>query len=319
MRKPASKLTRVLLRGFHRAKPLRSGSLLITLWGDALAPRGAAVTLGSLIRLAQPLGLNERLVRTSVGRIARRGLISARRAGRRSEYRLTAQGRRLFAAATRRIYGPAPPHWSGRWTLVLLPRISSARRERLREELRWLGYGILSGGVFAHPARSLNESRRELASLGVPSATVLQAQSAGRAADRDLVTAGWDLAQLRRAYLRFIRAFAPIRAQLRRPRRGRAAAELTPTAAYVVRILLIHEYRRIHLRDPLLPHDLLPPAWIGVAAEQLCRDLYRLVFSAAEEFIAAHGARLHSRLPPVSAQTYERFGGLAKRRSQAQS
>src|SRR5215831_12965931 len=184
MREPASKLTRELLRGFQHHKPLRSGALLITLWGDALAPRGAAVTLGSLIRLAQPFGLNERLVRTSVGRIARRGLISARRAGRRSEYRLTAQGRRLFAAATRRIYGPAPPHWSGRWTLVLLPRISSTRRERLREELRWLGYGSLSGGVFAHPARSLSESRRELASLGVPSATVLRAQSAGRAADR---------------------------------------------------------------------------------------------------------------------------------------
>ena len=312
MRDPASKLTRVLLRGFPRERPLRSGALLITLWGDALAPRGAAVTLGSLIRLAQPLGLNERLVRTSVGRIARRGLISARRAGRRSEYRLTAQGRRLFATATRRIYGPAPPHWSGRWTLVLLPRISSARRERLREELRWLGYGILSGGVFAHPARSLNECRRELASLGVPNATVLQAQSAGRAADRALITAGWDLVQLQRAYRRFMRTFAPIRAQLRRPsRRGRAGAALTPTAAYLVRILLIHEYRRIHLRDPLLPHDLLPPAWIGAAAEHLCRDLYRLVFGAAEEFIAAHGARLHSRLPPVSAATYERFGGLA--------
>jgi phenylacetic acid degradation operon negative regulatory protein len=312
MTEPASKLTRVLLRGFRRRKPLRSGALLITLWGDALAPRGAAITLGSLIRLAQPFGLNERLVRTSVGRIARRGLISVRRAGRRSEYRLTAQGRRVFAAATRRIYGPAPPRWSGRWTLVLLPRISSARRDRLREELRWLGYGILGSGVFAHPARSLGESRRELANLGVPSATVMQARSAGSAADRRLVAAGWDLVELRRAYRRFMRIFVPIQRRLeRRTRRGRGTALLTPLAAYVVRVLLIHEYRRIHLRDPLLPHDLLPAGWIGAEAESLCRHLYRAVFSAAEEFIAAHGARLHSRLPGASAQTYRRFGGLA--------
>ncbi len=60
-----------LLRHFRAQRPLRGGSLLITLFGDAIAPRGGAVTLGSLIRLAQPFGLTERLVRTSVARLAR--------------------------------------------------------------------------------------------------------------------------------------------------------------------------------------------------------------------------------------------------------
>src|SRR6516165_6898169 len=111
---------RGLLRHFRTQRPLRGGSLLITIFGDAIAPRGGAVTLGSLIRLAAPFGLTERLVRTSVARLAREGWLTAQRRGRRSEYRLTRNGAARFAAATRRIYGENPHDWNGRWTLVLL-------------------------------------------------------------------------------------------------------------------------------------------------------------------------------------------------------
>ncbi len=85
MRSKASAAARVARRGGRAAaalsgaqRPLRGGSLLITLFGDAIAPRGGAVTLGSLIRLAAPFGLTERLVRTSVARLAREGWLAAR-------------------------------------------------------------------------------------------------------------------------------------------------------------------------------------------------------------------------------------------------
>src|SRR5437016_3169750 len=93
---PAS--VRALLRRWRAQRPLRAGSLLVTIFGDAIAPRGAAVTLGSLIRLAAPFGLTERLVRTSVARLARDGWLAARRSGRRSEYRLTRGGAELAGA-----------------------------------------------------------------------------------------------------------------------------------------------------------------------------------------------------------------------------
>src|ERR1700720_47007 len=123
-RKPSAPLpapVRALLRNFRAQRPLRAGSLLITVFGDAIAPRGGAVTLGSLISLAQPFGLTERLVRTSVARLARDGWLVARRDGRRSEYRITRTGEDRFAEATRRIYGEIPQTWDGQWTLVILP------------------------------------------------------------------------------------------------------------------------------------------------------------------------------------------------------
>ncbi len=81
-------------------------------------PRGGAVALGSLIRLATPFGLNERLVRTATARLAQEGWVKARRVGKLSEYELSNDGRERFAEATKRIYGEPGAHWSGRWTLM---------------------------------------------------------------------------------------------------------------------------------------------------------------------------------------------------------
>lgn len=69
--RPFTARTRTLLTRFRRQRPLRGGSLLVTILGDAIAPRGGTVALASLIRLAAPFGLTERLVRTSIGRLAK--------------------------------------------------------------------------------------------------------------------------------------------------------------------------------------------------------------------------------------------------------
>src|ERR1700677_2592946 len=103
-----------LVARFRRQKPLRGGSLLVTLFGDSIMPRGGAVTLGSLIALAAPFGLNERLVRTATARLAKDGWLEGPRAGKRSEYHLSQDGRERFAEATRRIYSAPDGPWSGR-------------------------------------------------------------------------------------------------------------------------------------------------------------------------------------------------------------
>src|SRR5467141_3705540 len=163
-RKPSAPLpapVRALLRNFRAQRPLRGGSLLITVFGDSIAPRGGAVTLGSLIRLAAPFGLTERLVRTSVARLARDGWLAARRSGRRSEYRLTRTGAERFAQATRRIYGESPLVWDGKWTLAVVP-VGTARRAQMREDLKWLGFGQLNPSLFAHPGCTPGQARRWL-------------------------------------------------------------------------------------------------------------------------------------------------------------
>ncbi|MEJ1961193.1 MAG: phenylacetic acid degradation operon negative regulatory protein PaaX [Gammaproteobacteria bacterium] len=299
------KASRALLSRFRRQRPVRTGSLLITVLGDAVAPRGGVVTLGSLIRLAEPFGLPERLVRTSVGRLAQDGWLASNREGRQSEYFLTDHGKQRFAEATSRIYRESPQSWDRSWTLLLLPQ--NKKQKTAREELLWLGFGQIRAGVLAHPSRSVEDARTQLAELRLDSnVVIMSATSEGIEADRALVAAGWDLAELARGYKRFVDAFAPVRAQTA----GRSA--LLPETAFVIRTLLIHEYRKIHLRDPLLPHSLLPADWIGVQAYELCRSLYRAVFAAADEHVSTAAETLSGKLERPSRQAYRRFGGIGE-------
>ncbi|HEV2270993.1 MAG TPA: phenylacetic acid degradation operon negative regulatory protein PaaX [Steroidobacteraceae bacterium] len=293
-----------LLRRFHGQRPLRGGSLLITIFGDAIAPRGGAVTLGSLIDLAQPFGLAERLVRTAVARLATEGWLAATRHGRLSEYHLTESGRKLFAEATRRIYGVSPSSWDGQWTLAVLPPAGGHSRRNLRDELRWLGFGQLSPGVYAHPACTLEEARGWLLTLGCGKRCWLfKSAPDGLAADRRLAAEGWNLAEIGRRYRRFRDTFAPVEAAVR------ASDAPAPQSAFLVRTLLIHEYRKIHLQDPLLPPALLPAEWVGTEAYELTATLYAAVFNAAERFLSETGRTIAGALPPAAAEVHTRFGG----------
>jgi len=297
--------TRSLVRHFRRQRPLRAGSLIITIFGDSIAPRGGSISLASLIELAQPFGLTERLVRTSVARLAKDGWLESERRGRLSFYRLASHGRTRFAEATRRIYGENPEDWNGHWTLVMLPRHSRAQRERLREEMLWLGFGQLAPGLFAHPERELEDVREEMRGLGVANgALLMQAMTGDMEEDRRLAATSWDLTELSRRYRRFVELFRPALASLR------PGVTPPPQAAFIIRTLLIHEYRKIHLRDPLLPASLLPQAWVGAAAYELCRSLYARVFTAAESYLSANVTTEKGGLAPPTESAYRRFGGL---------
>ncbi|HEV2441051.1 MAG TPA: PaaX family transcriptional regulator C-terminal domain-containing protein, partial [Steroidobacteraceae bacterium] len=79
--------------------------------------------------------------------------------------------------------------------------------------------------------------------------------------------------------------------------------------------LLVHEYRKIHLLDPLLPPALLPAEWVGTEAYELTARLYAAVFAAAERFLADTGRTIAGSLPAAGAEVHARFGGKHVSRS----
>lgn len=299
--------TNALVARFRRQRPLRAGSLLVTILGDAIAPRGGTIALASLIKLAMPFGLTERLVRTSIGRLANEEWVSFERSGRASFYSLTTNGRARFAEATQRIYGAPPRDWDGLWTMAIVPPTLKSRRDDLREELLWLGFGQITPGVFAHPTyreSAINARLDELQSSG--QLVVMKGSILSQAASANLVAMGWDVDDLARRYKRFIDMFSPVAEALT----GAGNAPLAGDVAFILRTLLLHEYRKIHLRDPLLPAALLPDDWAGADAQKLCRDLYAKVFPASEQFLSATVQTQAGALPAPAAEIFQRFGGL---------
>jgi phenylacetic acid degradation operon negative regulatory protein len=87
-------------------------------------------------------------------------------------------------------------------------------------------------------------------------------------------------------------------------------AGFTNLDALLVRILLIHDYRRAVLKDPLLPAQLLPRPWAGTAARALCGKIYRALLPAAERWIDTHALNDRGPLPAVDRDFEQRFASL---------
>jgi len=298
------------ITSFLSEEPPRSKSLVMTIFGDAVVPHGGMVWLGSLIDMLAPFGVNDRLLRTSVFRLAQEGWLGSQRDGRRSNYAIMPEAQRRLSRAYRRIYAPLTTHWSGHWTLVLgVNGLDAAERSSMRKELLWEGYSVIAPGIACHPAGDAEALEALLTRMGMLSKVyVCQVSELPGVRGKplsDLVAEGWDLSDVIAGYTRFVDRFTPLLAGLRA-----ADGPIAPEQAFVVRSLVIHAYRRVQLHDPQLPVELLPNPWPGAAAYELARELYKLTWEQAEQHILATLRREDPDAPAAASGFYARFNGL---------
>lgn len=298
------------IESFRQESRMRAGSLIISVFGDAVLPRGGRIWLGSLIRLLQPLGVSERLVRTSVFRLAKAEWLRAETLGRKADYLLTESGRQRFEEASRLIYASRAPQWDGQWRLILAVggEASAKEREMLRRALFWQGFGMLGSDCFVHPGADLKAVFDALEAEGFADRLeglmpMLAGESAaGRSADAaDLVRRAWNLEELAAAYGGFVAGYRTILDQLE------GGGEVSDEDAFLLRILLIHDYRRLLLRDPDLPEELLPAGWSGHQARSLCREIYGRLLAASERHLDDHLRLADGSLPALTADLAARF------------
>lgn len=264
-----------------RAEPSRTGSLIISAYGDAIVPRGGEVGLADLIEMLDGLGIGGGVVRTAVSRLLRDGWLERHRVGRNSFYRLAGPGRAVFAEAARRIYGPLDTPWGGQLRLAL-PDAGADRAG-----LEAAGYVLLAPGVLVAP---------DSAALPGPDALHLLASGESEIM-RTLAARVWPLEQVAKRYAAFLDLFVPL---------DTTGSE--PGEALRARVLLIHEYRRAALRDPHLPAALLPPDWPGAAARHVCARLYRTLLEPSERALDGMVNR-SGPLPKPGPDLFSRFSG----------
>jgi phenylacetic acid degradation operon negative regulatory protein len=132
----------------------------------------------------------------------------------------------------------------------------------------------------------------------LPAAPTFLATPRSPAEGAALVARAWaSLPGIGEGYQRFARLFAPLR-----------DADIPPAEALPLRLLLVHEYRRIALRDPALPPSLLPPGWPGTEARTLAATLYRRLVPPAEAWLDEHGRAEDGPLPAAAPEIlFSRF------------
>jgi phenylacetic acid degradation operon negative regulatory protein len=235
-------------------------SLLLTVLGEYVLPRGEPVWQETLVAALTGLGYSEQAARQALSRSTRDGWLTVERHGRRARMSLSDRTAELLRTGAERIYSFGEAwEWDGRW-LVLILRVPEERREvrhQIRTRLAWAGLGSLGGGVWVTPHL---EREPELAAAiqeePAAEATSFVANLGTLGSPQSVARAGWDLDSVRAHYAEFIGDFSRARPTM-------------PAACFRMQTLLVHGWRRFPFLDPDLPAQLLPARWPRTRAHDL--------------------------------------------------
>ncbi len=261
-----------LIDHFQAQSPPRTGSLILSLFGDVALPHGGGLWLGELVELLAPFQLPDNVIRTAAYRLCQEGWLDNQRDGRRSRYVLTARGQRETQAAARRIYGSPEQQWTGQWDMVEMGQVPTAGLTRLRRSLELMGFGTLHPRLMIIPSPAPDGTAETLARA---EGACLFRQARLGDGEAQVIARAWDLDSLAAAYGRFNGLIAPHHP----PPRG-----LDGPSAFALRLLVIHFYRRVLLHDPGLPARLLPPDWPGLQARLMTAGIYHATLDQAESW-----------------------------------
>lgn len=264
-----------LVAHLRKRDRLRVWSIIITMFGDAILPRGGKVWLSTLIDVCAHLGIEAGSVRAAMSRLAQDGWVLRERQGRKSLYSLSDRGREEFLSASNRIYAPLDRHWDGKWAILIISEEAGEERDLRRTTLRSQGFGAVGPTIFIRP--DLPDSP------GFASASrgdfLFRADLADPADLASLGTLAWDLSGLDASYQAFEQLYAPLVDDIER------AAAPDPLCAIALRTMLIHDFRRLVLRDPMLPEALVGSDWIGFSCRKNVAKLYHFLLEFSEVWL----------------------------------
>ena len=260
---------------------LRAAGFIVTVYGDIVLPRGGILWTGSLIEICNRAGLSESVVRTAVSRLVTAQRLKGERNGRRSYYNLDASAQQEFDQAAKLLY--QPDTLINGWQIIFAPDLPDAAALRLR-------MGRMGSSVFIRPDRgqALPEGAQLLRAVDPD--------------DMNWLAQFWDLSILHQRYCDLLTRFEPLYSKI---------PQLSAEDAVMARLLLVHAYRGVLLRDPRLPAEALPDDWQGHNARDLFRSLYQALSPKSEVWIASQCEGVDGLLPATTRQTAARQHGLS--------
>lgn len=269
----------VLARGVAK-RVIRPKSLIMTIFGDSIVPRGGTIWLGNIVKLALEFGLPEPFVRTSALRLANDGWLLREQAGKLSYYSMAPGYAAADAAYQSQIYSAASDLRANGWTIFRMFGDQLNRKEtyRLRNALERSGFGQLGLQVYIHPSIPRSATRHIIATTHATDAGIVffgTELGSGPQSLAQTAAIAWNLDDVVAGYNEFIDSFERLPDLL-------DAGAPSPGVAFALRTLMVHRFRRLALRDPRLPVESLREFWPGEKAFDLISDVYRRLVPHSE-------------------------------------
>lgn len=223
----------------------RVWSLMISLFGDLAREEGDSIEGPLLSAIMQGLEVKPEATRVALHRLRKEGWLTSTKSGRISSHAMTAEGRAQSAAASPRIY--AEPNGLGDdWQLVML---SEPEPEKMVTDA---GYAMIAPRVFVGPIGArLPQDALVLSGASVPAWLIKQAEPA----------------ELTESYAALLTTLDDLQASLG------PNARLTPVDIAILRCLIVHNWRRLVLKHPMLPRPLIDPDGPGHQCHLIVWDL----------------------------------------------
>jgi phenylacetic acid degradation operon negative regulatory protein len=246
--------------------PLKTWSVVVTILGDLYHSRIERISGKALTALAGRMGLTPQALRVAVHRLKKDGWLDSEKMGRESLYFLTQMGREETARVRELVYARHRPPGQAALLVVAPPDLAAADFTE-----------TLPNGAFQiAPRVAVVTARGERLGegyLAVPFTTgTLPAWIC------DLLAS----TQQRAEYDGLMRAISGI---------CDAPPPCDLVDAMVLRLLILHHWRRLQLRQHPLANTLLPPNWEGEAAREAVWCALQNLPAPAEDVLAQAVAR----------------------------
>lgn len=257
--------------------PLRVWSLIITIFGDVVMKQGTDLSpepiwTSDLMAILDGLGIEAGVARTNLSRLVANGTLLRDKNGRNTLYRLSQKSCGEFVEAARHIYGSRSDCVTTHYELALIDRC--VHRSAAKAKLITEGWRFFNGLTAMAPAP------RHQTSNSLPDGVIIASAEATPCLNQ-LARSLWNMEEIDAGYLRFVANFTPILNTLPAP----------PPRALALRIVAVHRFRRLVLKDPHLPTSPDQTPSPRSAARTLFDALNVHLANASEGWL--HDARTH--------------------------
>ncbi|MBP2326327.1 phenylacetic acid degradation operon negative regulatory protein [Kibdelosporangium banguiense] len=239
-------------------------SLMLSFLGIYLLDKDSAVYSGSVIDVFARVSVSEEAVRSTLTRMANRGLLTRHRQGRRVYFGLTDRAAQVLGDGARRVWrtGAVNRDWDGNWTMVAFSLPDSRRSDRhdLRSQLIWAGFGLLQNGLWIAPG--IKDAAAIVEELGLAeNVTVFTAQPSKPTESLDLIHKAFDTDAIAARYNEFLE-------------RWDNRTPLPSAPDDLARQLVLHtDWLQLVRQDPYLPAEHLTEDWPAIRAEKTFQEL----------------------------------------------
>lgn len=161
--------------------------------------------------------------------------------------------------------------WDKKWRIVVfdIEETSKRIRERLRNKLKELGFGMLQKSVFISPYNIAQDFLEFLENLGLTDfAYIIEASDILVGDTKQLANKIWKLDELNNKYKEIIERVEEFNLIINSDRNGKLNDQK-------INREIRHRYLELLIRDPLLPKELLSDDWVGEKVRNLIKTLPR--------------------------------------------